>query len=137
MVSDPWPAPSLVVSAFAAPEPPPDKPLPGPSPWPILDPPPDPPNPGFAPPDGDMAREPAPALPGTPILDPGWLDTTIPVPPPLPPLLVGGAASEPASIGPPRPSPRFPRPRPESEPPPETAGGGGTTPVPPPKPVIV
>ena len=48
------------------------------------------------------------------------LETTMPVPLPLPPLLLGGAATEPASIGPPRPAPRFPRPRPEGEPPPET-----------------
>ncbi len=84
-----------------------------------------------------MAREPAPALPGMPILDPGWLETTMPVPLPLPPLSFGGAATDPASIGPPRPEPRLPRPRPDSEPASETAGGGGTAETPPPKPVIV
>src|SRR5579864_3542222 len=130
MVSDPWPAPS-----FAAPEPSPDKPLPGPAPRPILAPPPDPPNPGLSPPDGDMASEPAPALPGMPIFDPGWLETTMPVPLPLLPLLLAGAATEPASIGPPKPAPRLPRPMPESEP--SATGGGGTTAVPPPRPVIL
>src|SRR5580700_7435134 len=113
VVSDPRPVPSFVASAFAAPEPSPDNPLPGPAPRPMPDPPPDPPSPGLSPPDGDMAIEPAPPLPGTPILDPGWFETTMPVPLPLPPLLLGGAVTEPASIGPPRPAPRFPRPRPK------------------------
>src|SRR5580704_8456616 len=100
--SDPWPAPS-----FAAPEPSPDKPLPDPAPRPIPAPPPDPPSPGLSPPDGDIASEPVPPLPGTPILDPGWLETTIPFPAALPPVLIGGVATEPTSIGPPKPAPRL------------------------------
>src|ERR1700733_10969531 len=116
MVSDPRPVPSL-----AAPVPSPDKPLPAPAPRPIPDPPPDPPRPGLSPPDGDIASEPVPALPGTPIFNPGWLETTIPVPLALPPVFAGGAVTEPASMGPPNPVPRFPLPKPENESP-ETDG---------------
>src|SRR5438105_10877103 len=90
-------------------------------------PPPDPPNPLLGPPEGAKAKDPAPPLPGTPTLEPGWFETTTPVSEPTPPLL-GGAAMSPTSRDPPKPAPRFPRPWPEREPPIEP-GGGGTTPT--------
>src|SRR5439155_417024 len=95
ILSEPRPLPS-----FPAPEPSPEKPLPGPLPRPMPVPPPDPPNPLLRPPEGDKANDPAPPLPGTPTLEPGWLDTTTPVSDPTPPLL-GGAAVSPTSRDPP------------------------------------
>src|SRR5271166_623028 len=96
-------------------------------PWPL-------PTPGLSPPAGDMAREPAPAPPGMPAFEPGWLETTMPVPAAFPPVLLGGAATEPVSSGPPKPLPRLPRPNPEAVAIPETDGGGGTAADPPPSP---
>ncbi|PYX09347.1 MAG: hypothetical protein DMG88_06775 [Acidobacteria bacterium] len=104
ITSEPRPLPS-----FPAPEPSPVNPLPGPLPRPMPVPPPDPPKPAFSPPDGDKANDPAPPLPGTPILEPGRSDAMIPVPDPVPPLL-GGAAMSPTSRAPPNPAPRLPRP---------------------------
>jgi protein TonB len=105
--SEPRPVPAL-----AAPEPSPLRPLPGPVPRPMPVPSPDPPNPLLAVPEGDMAKEPGVPLLGTPFAEPGSLETTTPLPPPLPPGLdAGGASTEPASSGPPMPPPRLPLPR--------------------------
>jgi hypothetical protein len=117
------------VLSFPPPGPGPENPLPEPLPRPIEVPPPAPPRPGFAPPEGDMARDPDPPVPGTPTFDPGWFETTIPAAFPFPPELAG-AETSPTSPAPPSPMPRLPRPRPLSEEPPETVGGGGTTPAP-------
>jgi hypothetical protein len=73
-----------------------------------------------------MAIDPALALPGTPTADPGWLETITPLPEPVPPAGEGGAKTEPASRGPPRPPPLFPLPCPESGSPVLRLGGGGT-----------
>jgi hypothetical protein len=59
--SEPRPVPD-----FPAPEFSPARPLPGPFPLPMLEPAPEPPRPGVSPPDGDMASEPFPPLPGRP-----------------------------------------------------------------------
>ena len=120
--SEPCPAPSL-----PAPEPSPCKPLPEPLPLPMPGPPPLPPSPVFAAPLGDIARAPGVAVLGTPILLPGWLETTTPVPAAFPPALLGGATDEPRSSGPPAPVPLLPRPLPERALPPPRPGGGGTT----------
>src|SRR6202171_1914521 len=90
------------------------------------DPPPEPPTPGLSPPAGERASEPA-LLPGSPSVEPGRLETTMPEPPPLPPPPLGGASTEPASSGPPRPVPRAPRPELERPDPAVSDGGGGTT----------
>ncbi len=113
----PAPEPALVFSVF--------KPLPGPSPWPMLAPPPEPPRPGLSPPEGDIAIEPLPPLPGIPTFEPGWDEITIPEPLVFPPSLFGGARTEPESPGPPRPTPF--RPEPDSPGPEPMDGGGGTT----------
>jgi hypothetical protein len=60
-----------------------------------------------------------------PTLEPGWGETTIPERLLLPSAPLGGARTEPASPGPPRPTPFLPEPE-ESEAAP-TDGGGGTT----------
>src|SRR5207245_5286820 len=91
ILSEPRPLPS-----FPAPEPSPEKPLPGPLPRPMPVPPPDPPNPLLGPPEGDNAKDPAPPLPGTPTLEPGWLETTTTVSEPTPPHL-GGEEMSPTS----------------------------------------
>lgn len=123
--SDPRPAP-----AFAAPEPSPESPLPGPFPRPMPFPPPLPPRPLFAVPSGDMAIAPPPEPFGTPTFEPGWLETTTPVPAVLP-LFPGGAADEPKSNGLPVPEPLLPRPFPLGDFPPPivppSVGGGGMT----------
>src|SRR5713101_6335152 len=72
-----------------------------------------------------MAREPLPPLPGMPTLEPGCADTTTPVLSLVPPALLGGARTEPASPGPPRPKPFLPEPETPLLVP--TDGGGGTT----------
>jgi hypothetical protein len=64
---------------------------------------------------------------GNPTFVPGALEITTPVPAEFPPLLVGGAADDPRSNGPPAPAPLLPRPFPESSLPPPNPGGGGTT----------
>jgi len=126
-VSEPRPVPDLV-----APDPSPVRPLPGPEPLPIPVPPPEPPKPGLSPPAGDKARAPGPPLLGRPTFEPGWLETTKPMPGALPPELLGGALTELASNRPPRPEPRLPCPNPEIDGSPVTDGGGGTTlPAPP------
>src|SRR5437764_4289702 len=73
ITSDPRPVPVLL-----APDPSPSSPLPGPLPRPMPSPPPDPPRPALAPPAGDIAIDPLPPLPGTPNLEPGWLEITTP-----------------------------------------------------------
>ena len=60
-----------------------------------------------------------------PTLVPGWGDTTIPERLLLPSAPLGGARTEPASPGPPRPTPFLPEPEESEEAP--TEGGGGTT----------
>ena len=91
----------------------------------MLAPPAEPPRPGLSPPEGDIAIEPLPPLPGIPTLEPGWEEITIPEPLVLPPSLLGGARTEPVSPGPPRPTPFRPEAdNPEPEP---MDGGGGTT----------
>jgi hypothetical protein len=112
-----------LVPVLPAPEPAPVMPLPEASLRPMLEPPPEPPRPGLSPPEGDMASEPLP-LPGTATVEPGWDEITTPdaLAVPLSPL--GGARTDPASPGPPRPEPFLPRPlSPGPEP---TEGGGGT-----------
>jgi hypothetical protein len=101
------------------------KPLPVPVPWPMLDPPPEPPRPGCSPPDGERASEPLPPVPGMPTLEPGCGDTTIPARLLLPSEPLGGARTEPASPGPPKPIPFLPEPEGSEAVP--TEGGGGTT----------
>src|ERR1700678_28433 len=110
-----------LVPVLPAPDFPPFKPLPGPSPWPMLAPPPAPPTPGLSPPEGDIASEPL-LLPGMPTLEPGWAEITMPDPLLLPTSL-GGASTEPESPGPPSPEPFLPEP----DRPAPIAGGGGTT----------
>ena len=91
----------------------------------MLAPPPEPPRPGLSPPEGDIAIEPLPPLPGIPTLEPGWDEITIPEPLVLPGSLLGGARTEPESPGPPRATPFRPEPdRPGPEP---MEGGGGIT----------
>jgi hypothetical protein len=119
--SEPWPFPSLL-----APEPSPAKPLPGPFPRPMPEPPPDPPKPELLMPAGDTTSEPVLPFPGIPTFGPGWLETTIPLSPPLPPPVLGGATAEPMSKGPPEPAPLLPKPRPPAAVPPASEGGGGT-----------
>jgi hypothetical protein len=64
-------------------------------------------------------------VPGIPTLEPGWSDTTIPERLLLPSAALGGARTEPASPGPPKPTPFLPE---EEESEDElTDGGGGTT----------
>ena len=70
---------------------------------------------------------PPPVELGRPTFVPGWLEMTTPLPPAFPPALLGGAAAEPRSSGPPAPVPLLPRPLPERALPPPTLGGGGTT----------
>ena len=79
----------------------------------------------MSPPEGDIAIEPLPPLPGIPTLEPGWDEITIPEPLLLPPSLLGGARTEPESPGPPRPTPF--RPEPDSPGPEPMDGGGGIT----------
>src|ERR1700746_917747 len=86
---------------------------------------PEPPRPGLSPPEGDIASEPLPPVPGSPTFEPGCEETTTPEPALLPPSAFGGARTEPASPGPPRPNPFLPEP--ESPGPEPTDGGGGTT----------
>src|SRR5882672_3016140 len=91
----------------------------------MLVPPPAPPSPGLSPPEGDIASEPLPPVPGIPTFEPGWGETTTPEPALLPPSALGGARTEPTSPGPPRPDPFLPDPeRPGPEP---MDGGGGMT----------
>src|SRR5712671_1650100 len=90
----------------------------------MLVPPPEPPRPGLSPPEGDMASEPLPPVPGSPTFEPGCDETTIPEPVLLPPSAFGGARTDPTSPGPPRPEPL--RPEPERPGPDPTEGGGGT-----------
>jgi len=71
-----------------------------------------------------MASEPLPPLPGSPGLEPGWVESTTPELSLFPPAPLGGARTEPTSPGPPRPEPC--RPKPESPAPEPTEGGGGT-----------
>ena len=79
--------------------------------------------PGLSPPEGDMASEPLPPLPGMPGLEPGSADKTMPELSLLPPAPLGGARADPTSPGPPRPVPFLPEPEsPEPEP---VEGGGG------------
>ena len=67
-------------------------------------------------------------LPGRPSSEPGWAETTTPLPPGLPTPVVGGSSAVPTSKGPPIPPPLLPVPRPPREPEaPERLGGGGTT----------
>src|SRR5260370_26683105 len=88
-------------------------------------PPPEPPRRGLSPPEGDMASELLPPVPGIPTFEPGCDETTIPEPALLPPSDFGGASTDPTSPGPPRPVPFLPEPeRPGPEP---IEGGGGTT----------
>ena len=119
--SDPCPVP-----AFAPPPPFPLRPLPGPFPRKIAAPPPEPPNPGFSPPLGDIASEPVLPFVGTPTFVPGCVEITAPALEPAPPVCAG-AEGAPASMGPPRPAPRWPEPVPVSLEPPPIEGGGGTT----------
>src|SRR4051812_40027754 len=79
-----------------------------------------------------MASAPAAPFPGTPSASPGLLETTTPVPFPLPPLF-GGATSDPASNWPPSPAPWAPRPVRPTVPSPKL-GAGGTASSPPEKP---
>ena len=120
MGSEPCSAPD-----FPAPESLPVSPLPGPGPWPMLEPLPEPPRPGLSPPEGDMARDPLPPVPGMPGLDPGSVDNTTPELSLLPVEPLGGARAEPRSPGPPSPEPLLPEP--ESPGPEPTEGGGGMT----------
>src|SRR5258706_14625306 len=89
----------------------------------MLVPPPAPPRPGLSPPEGDMASEPLPPVPGSPTFEPGCDETTIPEPVLLPPSAFGGARTDPTSPGPPRPDPFLPEP--ESPGPEPMEGGGG------------
>jgi hypothetical protein len=91
----------------------------------MLAPAPEPPRPGLSPPDGDIASEPLPPVPGSPTVEPGCDETTTPEPELLPPSALGGATTDPVSPGPPRPMPRLPEP--ESPDPDSSEGGGGTT----------
>ena len=81
--------------------------------------------PGLSPPEGDIASEPFPPVPGSPTVDPGCAETTTPEPAVLPDSGFGGARTEPTSPGPPSPDPFLPEP--ESPDPGPTDGGGGTT----------
>ena len=100
-------------------------PLPGPVPVPMPEPPPEPPRPGLSLPEGDIARDPLPPVPGMPGLEPGSDDSTTPELSALPTALLGGARTEPTSPAPPRPVPLLPEPEsPAAEP---AEGGGGMT----------
>src|SRR5580658_8664557 len=91
----------------------------------MLAPPPEPPRPGLSPPEGDMASEFLPPVPGIATFGPGWGEITIPDLSLFPSTPLGGARTAPASPGPPRPEPFLPElERPEPEP---IEGGGGTT----------
>ncbi len=79
----------------------------------------------MSPPDGDIASEFLPPVPGIPTVEPGWEEITIPEPLVLPPAPLGGARTEPESPGPPRPEPFLPEP--DSPGPEPIEGGGGTT----------
>jgi hypothetical protein len=81
----------------------------------------------LSPPEGDIAIEPLPPLPGIPTLEPGWDEITTPEPLLLPPSFLGGARTEPESPGPPSPTPFLPEPEPDSPGPEPIDGGGGTT----------
>src|ERR1700675_1337649 len=91
----------------------------------MLVPPPEPPRPGLSPPEGDIASEPLPPVPGSPTVEPGCEETTTPEPELFPPSDFGGARTDPMSPGPPSPKPFLPEP--ESPGPEPTEGGGGTT----------
>lgn len=118
--SEPWPVPDFPAPEFSAvvlf-----DKPLPGPEPVPMPEPPPEPPMPGLSPPEGDIAREPLPPVPGRARSAPGLVDTTTPELSVFPAADLGGARGEPISPGAPRPMPALP----EAEGPEPAVGGGG------------
>jgi len=80
-----------------------------------------------SPPAGDIANEPLPPLPGSPTLEPGCDEITTPPLSLFPPAPLGGARTEPASPGPPRPAPFLPVPEPKAAEPPPIDGGGGIT----------
>jgi hypothetical protein len=91
-------------------------------------PPPEPPKPGLSPPAGDIASELLPPVPGRPTFEPGWVEATIPAPVALPPAAFGGARTDPASPGPPRPEPFLPKPE-RLGPDPMEGGGAMTLPA--------
>jgi hypothetical protein len=68
-------------------------------PVPIPEPPPEPPRPGLSPPEGDIASEPLPPVPGRARSEPGLVDRTTPELSELPAADLGGARGEPRSPG--------------------------------------